>query len=141
MATGIETAGIILAVLPLFISAMEHYNDGLDPIKAFYNFDTQLPTHIRKLRNQHVHYEQTMRLLLSPIAEAEDIGDMISVPNGDCWRNSDIQRRLEDRLQESYEAYVETINHMEDIMKQLAKDLKIDHSERVTSIFSLFGLD
>lgn len=28
MLTGVETAGLVLAVLPLFISAFEHYNDG-----------------------------------------------------------------------------------------------------------------
>lgn len=36
MVTGVETVGLVLVVLPLFISALEHYNDSLDPIKAFF---------------------------------------------------------------------------------------------------------
>lgn len=39
MLSGVETAGIILAVLPLFISAFEHYNDSLEPLKAFWDID------------------------------------------------------------------------------------------------------
>ena len=132
MLTGVETAGIVLAVLPLLISALEHYNEGLEPIKAFWEFDYQLPLHIRKLRNQHVHYEQTLRLLLSPIAEAHKVGEMIEAPNGNLWRDPQMQKKLEDRLQESYEAYHETVVHMEELMKRLARDLKIDGNERVS---------
>jgi hypothetical protein len=36
MLTGVEIAGLVLTALPLFISALEHYNDYLDPIEAFF---------------------------------------------------------------------------------------------------------
>jgi len=98
MATSIEAAGIILAVLPLFISAFEHYESGLEPFKAFWNMNGQLPIHIRKLRNQHVHSEQTLRLLLVPVTEADEISEMIDHPNGELWKLPDMQARLERRL-------------------------------------------
>ena len=40
MPTGVETSGLVLAVLALFISALEYYNDSLDPIKAFFEYDS-----------------------------------------------------------------------------------------------------
>jgi hypothetical protein len=49
MLTGVETTGLVLAALPLFISAFEHYNDGLEPIKAFWDIDRLLPIQIRRL--------------------------------------------------------------------------------------------
>jgi len=32
--SGIEIAGLVLAVIPLFISAIEHYEDGLRPVRV-----------------------------------------------------------------------------------------------------------
>ncbi|KAI9764814.1 MAG: hypothetical protein M1839_005706 [Geoglossum umbratile] len=130
MLTGVETAGLVLAVLPLFISALEHYNDGLEPIKAFWDIDHQLPIQIRRLRNQHVHFEQTLRILLAQLVEADEVEEMIAAPNSGIWKTVEIQERLERRLQESYNAYQDTVNHMEEIMKRIAKDFRIDHSER-----------
>lgn len=51
---------------------------------------------------------------------------MISNPNGELWTSHEMRIRLEERLQESYHAYHETITHMEDIMRRLARNLKID---------------
>ena len=131
MLTGVETAGIVLAVLPLFISAFEHYSDGLEPIKAFWEIDRLLPIQIRRLRNQHVHFEQTLRILLSQIVDADEVEEMIAAPNSDVWKTPEMQARLEQQLQESYNAYQDTVSHMEDIMKSIAKDFKMDHSQRV----------
>lgn len=33
-----ETAGLVLATLPLIISCLEHYNEGLKPLKDFVNY-------------------------------------------------------------------------------------------------------
>ncbi|KFY59947.1 hypothetical protein V496_05488 [Pseudogymnoascus sp. VKM F-4515 (FW-2607)] len=130
--SGVEVAGIVLAVLPLFISALEHYENGLDPIRAFLEFDSELPNQIRKLRDQHINYNLTMKLLLSSIAESEEVDEMLSDPGGACWKDGGMQKRLEERLDESYLAYLDTIKHIEEIMKTIAKDLKIDHSDRTT---------
>lgn len=95
MLTGIETAGLVLGILPLFISAFEHYNDGLEPIKAFWDIDRLLPIQIRRLRNQHVHYEQTLRILLAQIVDRNEVEEMIAAPNSDIWKTPDMQERLE----------------------------------------------
>ncbi|OBT75923.1 hypothetical protein VF21_05771 [Pseudogymnoascus sp. 05NY08] len=130
--TGVEVAGIILAVLPLFISALENYENGLDPIRAFLEFDSEWPNQIRKLRDQHINYNLTMKGLLLSIADGEDVEEMISDPGGACWKDIGMQERLEERLDEAYQAYLDAIKHIEEIMKTIAKDLKIDHSDRTT---------
>ena len=130
--SGFEVAGVVLAVLPLFISALEQYENGLDPIRAFLEFDSELPNQIRKLRDQHIIYNLTIRALLESIVESEDIEEMISNPGGASWNYGAMQEMLEERLGESYQAYFDTIKHMEEIMKAIAKDLKIDQSERAS---------
>ncbi|OCL10028.1 hypothetical protein AOQ84DRAFT_290086 [Glonium stellatum] len=130
--SGAEVTGLVLAVMPLFISALEDYNEGLDPIKAFMRWERELPQFIRKLRNQHVHYEQTLRLLLAPITSEFELAEMISEPNGSLWKNKKIAGRLQDKLEESYEAYQSTIIDIEKIMKKIASKLDLDRASDVT---------
>lgn len=129
MATGIEIAGVVLAVLPLFISALDQTSDGMD---AFLHFESELPKQIRKLRIQHLYYNATMKSLLSSIAEAEQVNEMILNPGGTCWEDPDMQRRLEERLDEAYEEYRDTITGIEKIMKTISKYLNIDKSEKAS---------
>ncbi|KAB2576942.1 uncharacterized protein LTHEOB_279 [Lasiodiplodia theobromae] len=129
--SGVELAGLVLAVLPLVISALEDYNDGLDPVKAFVKWENYLPQYIRKLRNQHVHYEQTLRLLLAPITTEYELAEMIAEPHGDLWRDPTMAEKLRYKLDESYDAYHHTIKDIEKIMTTIAEKLDL---ERATSI-------
>jgi len=132
--TGVETAGLVLAVLPLFIPALEHDNDSLDLIREFIGYDSQLSIQIKKLRNQRIHCEPTLRLLLCPIADLDRVAAMTAGPNGELWNHDEMQTRLEERLQKSYHTYHETIMHMEKIMKRLVTDIKIDDCVRLSVI-------
>lgn len=38
MASGLEIAGLVLATLPLIINCLEHYNEGLKPLRNFFNY-------------------------------------------------------------------------------------------------------
>ncbi|KAF2181758.1 hypothetical protein K469DRAFT_691837 [Zopfia rhizophila CBS 207.26] len=130
--SGVEIAGISLAVLPLFISALEDYNESLDPVKAFLRWERELPQFIRKLRNQHVHFAQTMRLLLEPITTEYELVDMLLDPGGQLWKDEEISKKLKDKLQESYQAYQSTIADVERIMKKIASKLDLDRAADVT---------
>lgn len=130
--SGVELAGLVLAVLPLVISALEDYNDGLDPVKAFVKWENYLPQYIRKLRNQHVHYEQTLRLLLAPITTEYELAEMIAEPHGDLWRDPTMAEKLRYKLDESYDAYHHTIKDIEKIMTTIAEKLDLERATSVT---------
>ncbi|ORY09924.1 hypothetical protein BCR34DRAFT_486580 [Clohesyomyces aquaticus] len=130
--SGVEIAGIALAVLPLIINAIEDYNEGLDPVKAFLRWERELPQFIRKLRNQHVHFSQTMRLLLEPITTEFELAEMLSDPSGQMWKDKEMSIKLKNKLQESYQAYQSTISDIERIMKKIAGKLDLNRSTNVT---------
>jgi hypothetical protein len=83
--SGFEAAGILLAVLPLCISAIEDYNRGLEPLKAFMQWNNQLPTLIRALRAQHVHYEMNLKAILMPVTSEEEVSALMSDGYGEMW--------------------------------------------------------
>jgi hypothetical protein len=123
--SGFEAAGIILAVLPLCISAIEDYNRGLEPLKAFMQWNNQLPTLIRALRAQHVHYEMNLKAILMPVTSEEEVSALMSDGYGEMW-NGEIGKRLEDRLDLAYKSYQSTVEDCQRIMGSIAKGLDVD---------------
>ena len=146
--SGVEIAGLVLGVLPLLIqgkenlrlalpstntfAGIESYNEGLDPIKSFMRWDKELPQCIRKLRNQHVHYAQTMRILLEPITAEVELAEMMTDPGSSrLWKDRQVAAKLQDRLQESYQAYQGTVADIERITRQIASKLDLDRANEV----------
>lgn len=113
-------------------AGIESYNEGLDPIKSFMRWDKELPQCIRKLRNQHVHYAQTMRILLEPITAELELAEMMTDPGSSrLWKDKHMAVKLQERLQESYHAYQGTIADIERITKQIASKLDLDRANEV----------
>jgi hypothetical protein len=133
--SGIEVAGLVLGSIPLIISALESYNEGLDPVKSFIRWERELPQFIRKLRNQHVHFAQTTRLLLEPITTEFELADMLSEPSGKLWKDKVMSEKLQDKLQESYHAYQSTILDIERIMKKIASKLDLERAAEVCYLY------
>lgn len=157
---GIEIAGIVLGVLPLLIQGelsslasyepsstnasvgIESYNEGLEPIKSFMRWDKELPQCIRKLRNQHVHYSQTMRILLEPITADVELAEMMTDPgSSQLWKDKEMALKLQDRLQDSYHAYQGTIADIERITKQIAGKLDLDRANEVRREGDVWEID
>lgn len=113
-----------------YAAGIESYNEGLDPVKSFVRWERELPQLIRKLRNQHVHYAQTLRILLEPITTDVELDEMLSNPRGSLW-NKEMADRLKDRLQDSYFAYQSTIADIEKITKKIASKLDLDRAAEV----------
>ncbi|KAF1850976.1 uncharacterized protein K460DRAFT_272559 [Cucurbitaria berberidis CBS 394.84] len=129
--SGVEIAGLVLGALPLLIQGIESYNEGLDPIKSFVRWERELPQFIRKLRNQHVHYAQTIHLLFEPITSADELEEMLTDPGSkQLWKSKEVL--LQDKLQESYQAYQSTIVNIERITKRIASKLDLDRATELT---------
>lgn len=120
----------------LMALGIESYNEGLDPIKSFVRWEKMLPQFIRKLRNQHVHYAQTIRILLEPITSEAELAEMMADPGSSkLWKGKQMVTKLKDRLQESYEAYHATIVDIERITKKIASKLDLDRAAEVSQVF------
>lgn len=95
-------------------------------------WDKELPQCIRKLRSQHVHLAQTIRILLEPITSDVELANMMLNPgSSQLWKDERMASKLQDRLQESYHAYQGTIADIERITKQIASKLDLDRAKEV----------
>lgn len=129
--SGIEITGLLLGSLPLLISAIEHYNDGLAPAKAFWKWGDQLSHFTRELWYQHTSYELTVRVLLSPITTDAELDEMMSDPESKLWKSGRMGAQLHEKLGPAYKAYLYTIKEIEEILKSIANNLDIDRDANV----------
>lgn len=124
------------------VPGIESYNEGLDPIKSFMRWERELPQFIRKLRNQHVHYAQSIRILLEPITSEAELSEMLADPGSSkqLWKSKDMTEKLQDRLQESYQAYQSTITDIERITKLIASKLDLERAKDVCAFGNILAL-
>lgn len=95
-------------------------------------WEKELPQFIRKLRNQHVHYAQTIRILFEPITSELELAEMMTDPGSQqLWKSSEMANKLQEKLQESYQAYQGTIEDIERITRKIASKLDLDRATEV----------
>ena len=94
MVTGVETAGLILGVFPLVISALEHYEDAIDPARAFVKWKGELSKVIRDLYMSLTTYNLTVRVLLRPIVSKQDLDEMMEDPKSNLWKDDALANEL-----------------------------------------------
>lgn len=72
-----------------------------------------------------------MRQLLEPITTEFELAEMLSEPGGQLWKEKEMVVKLQDRLQESYQAYQSNIADVDRIMKKIASKLDLDRAAEV----------
>jgi hypothetical protein len=130
--SGIEVAGLLLGVIPLVISALEHYEGTLEPTIAFFKWNSELSAAVRKLWMQHTLYEQSIRLMLTPITNDQELNEMMDDTESGLWKDADLADQLRQRLGKAYNPYLSTIKEIEGIMKTLAEKLDIAGAAKVS---------
>lgn len=132
MATGIEVAGLVLGAIPLVLSALENYENFLDPTKSFFKYQGELSRATRQLANCYTSYEQSIQILLTPIADPQELQDMMENTGSELWKDNEIDEALQKRLGTSYRACIRTVREIEGAMMSIAKHLNIEGADKVT---------
>ena len=81
--SGFEVAGVVLGVIPLAISALEHYKAGKGTVATFMKFHGQLDTLIYRLKLQRTFfYLNVLELLRS--AGVEEVVSKSDITEEEC---------------------------------------------------------
>ena len=132
MLAGIEIAGTILAIFPLIISAMEHYEEGFQPIKEWVRFRGEFATFLNTLVRQKIFFRQNIEELLSPIISSEyEMSALLDNPGGRAWTDTELNDRLRRRLpgKYEYECYTTTVSYILEVLEKLKGKLKIANNQ------------
>lgn len=132
MATGVETAGIVLGTIPLIIAALEHYEDVARSTEEFFDW-RKYRTRLRKeLYILRTSFDEAVKILLREIAEPDELIVMLEDPSNQLWTTGPTADGLREALGPTYDPFVLTIVEINEILLSITKHLNIDGAQLVS---------
>ncbi|KAJ5194427.1 hypothetical protein N7491_001765 [Penicillium cf. griseofulvum] len=130
MVTGIEAAGLALALLPLFVNQIDGYVRGIEKIKALKRYRREFKGYSVSLSTQHAILLNTLEQALEGVVDDEDqVSELICDPQGDGWRDPDLQKRLRWKLDRNYEVFMGNMAGLSELLEQLSHKLDIGSTD------------
>ncbi|KAF2400546.1 hypothetical protein EJ06DRAFT_582368 [Trichodelitschia bisporula] len=129
--SGFEVVGVALAAIPLIISALEHYQDGIRTIRRFQQYRRELADLINCLSTQEVIFRNTCEQLLSDLVHPSELEELLRNPGGPKWKDPELAQKLQARLAVSYDVYMSTIMQMNEAANAFKLRLDLDENGKV----------
>ncbi|KAF2467714.1 uncharacterized protein BDR25DRAFT_305454 [Lindgomyces ingoldianus] len=128
MATGVETAGLVLGSIPLILAGLEFYMKGIAVTKRCFKYREQFNSLIDELRTENAICTNSINLLLVGIVKQKDMAEFLVDPCGDRWKEAKFDRKLKQRLGASYESYMATVSELSRAAQAFKQRLKLNPS-------------
>ncbi|TEA17635.1 hypothetical protein C8034_v011830 [Colletotrichum sidae] len=124
--SGFEVAGVVLGSIPLLISALEHYKQGISSIRKWRNYDRELRSIIRNLETERVRFQDVCEKLLVGLVATSQIESMVEEPFGTSWQEGNIQAKIRARLWRSFDVFEQTVEDMRDAIEEMKRKLDLE---------------
>jgi hypothetical protein len=116
--SGIEAIGLVLGVLPLLVSVIEHYDDVFRPFRRFKEYAPEFARFERRLLAQKTIFRSQCQLLLHPLTDLNTAETMLNEKLHLLWTSKELDTELSHSLGRSAGACIAT---MKDIEEQLTE--------------------
>ena len=138
--SGLEVTGVVLGALPLIISALEHYAEGVATAKRYWRYKNEIKGLLLRIVTERGIFMNTLELLLTGIVRVEHMEEFLASPGGKAWSEAAIQQQLENRLRNVYKAYFDNVKEMEESLRVMMMKLGLDADGKVLlSMYSDIG--
>lgn len=123
MVTGIEAAGLGLAIFPLVIEGLKSYSNGARTIKDIWRSQVTLKSLIRELKMEKCKFDNTLAPLLEGVVlDQANPND----PDGKLWRTEVFQNTLKSRLRpDTVEVYIESMEDLHSALESLTNKFEL----------------
>ncbi|KIX96001.1 uncharacterized protein Z520_08256 [Fonsecaea multimorphosa CBS 102226] len=129
MVTVIETAGIVLAILPLVVNQLDAYVQGIQTLQGLRTkrYRRRIEDYSTRLGTQHVILLNTLDQSLEGVVDYEDdVAELIENPRGPLWRDPVFQKKLAKKLDRNYDAFIRTMTELSASLEHLSKKLGLE---------------
>lgn len=136
MVTGVETAGLVLAALPIIFRAFEGYKKGCEPLREWRHLPRVLRAVIQRFEVLQLFLQDHIRKLLSPLLNGKDeIEALCQDLNSPKWKSPSLDKALHRHLGNArFEKYFETITNTYESMRRVLEILDVnDNPEKVST--------
>lgn len=132
-------AGLVIGVLPLLISAAEHYNDCFQAFRRYRKLTSEVKEFGQLFKIQKTIFRNQCRLFLEDAIEHDVAAKMLDEKDHPYWHDSSVEAELVEQLGGSRDACVAVIKsimqRLEDIGKESQRlECIVNQSQEVRSI-------
>ncbi|KAF5568279.1 hypothetical protein FNAPI_270 [Fusarium napiforme] len=120
-----EVAGLVLGVLPIIISVLNHKDEVSEYTLAFFRWQKAKALMTRQLALCQVDFDINMRLLLKNTVSPEKHCNMIEDPQHDSWTDSEFLQKVEEKLGKFYAVLISILRDIEGSMIWIVSSLDI----------------
>lgn len=92
--SGVEAVGLILGVLPLIISAVEHYEDTLRPFVRYRKFSSMLQRFHDELEVERTIFRTECLFLLAGTVDSETAAQMLNDRDHRLWKDNTLHEKF-----------------------------------------------
>ncbi|KAL8679575.1 MAG: hypothetical protein Q9186_004169 [Xanthomendoza sp. 1 TL-2023] len=132
MATGIEIAGLTLAVFPIVVNGVERFMAGLQVIKTWRRYRRELAYYQHHIGSASAMFRNTIEELLEGIVTTQDdITTLGDDPHAVASSNPQYEEQLKLRLDHDYDSCLAIMHRMLDALKTIRKELNLDETGKI----------
>ncbi|KAL8866471.1 MAG: hypothetical protein Q9198_008875 [Flavoplaca austrocitrina] len=125
--SGIEVAGIVLAVFPILINGLNHVVAGIQTAKRWKRYRLKLKDYADTLESASVYFLDTLEELLSDLVHTDDeLSLLLKNPGGSLWKETKYEERLRRRLDRSYASYLKNVAKLVQALQNMCERLGVD---------------
>ncbi|KAJ8116694.1 hypothetical protein OPT61_g1932 [Boeremia exigua] len=130
--SGVEVAGLVLGAFPLLLAGLQFYAEGIEVKRRHGKYRAEIRSLLDDLKAENSLYRNNLATLLRGVVDAKDIDDFSADPGGKLWKAPDFDRKLRQRLGNSYEPYLHAIRKLQTTTNIFREQLKLGESGHVS---------
>lgn len=119
-----EIASLVLGVLPILVSAVEHYDHIRKLFARYRKFDDEFHRFQRGLGTQYALYRTEVNLLLRRVLGQEQATQMLEDPKHQLWRDTSVDSRIKKHLGLNGPSSVEIVQTIEELLRGIREKEK-----------------
>ena len=111
----------MLGILPLIVSAAEHYSNCFRPFSRYRKFSTEVDRFQQRLKVQKTIFRHHCLILLENVTLHDAAASMLGDRSHPLWADQEIEQQLAGYLKDLRDACIETIELIQERLKDVEK--------------------
>ena len=130
--SGFEVVGVVLGALPLLITGLEHYAEGIHTIKNMWDYEAVVNHLVSEFMLSEGIFRHSCQELLVPILPDIEAAKLLEGGSPD-WEDPGLDKRLREHLGPDYEIYTRAVRHLKRRIELFTRKLGLDKSTMLVS--------
>ena len=124
--SGVEVAGLVLAVIPLVVAGIDSYSNGVRTIRKIRHCIEELEDMRDDLELEHEKFRITVEFLLRDSVDDQTLQMLFDDIGGKLWADEYIEKCFHGRLQRAYAIFWKSVRSMDKSLRDLKRGLDLD---------------